>query len=330
LLTANTGTLDFGSVAQGATSAMRTLTYTNRSTGALVPLLANVAAPFAVTANTCAGGVAAGATCSITVTFRPTALGRQVADLALAYDQAGSAARVTLTGTGTVPSSPQTGWWWNAAESGRGLFIERRGDNLLVAGYYYEADGRAAWFIASGPVNGASFSADMRTLRNGQTLTGPYRPGQEQASLGRLTLTFASDSAATLVWPAGTIPLTRYAFGPGAATGIGESGWWWNSAESGRGFSIEVQGRQLFMVGFMYDDAGNPVWYATQGQLTGNSAYAGNWVQYGGGQTLTGTYRPPTVVNGNVGSVRLDWTSTTTATLTLPDGRMVPLVRFLF
>ena len=46
-----------------------------------------------------------------------------------------------------------------------------------------------------------------------------------------------------------------------------QAGWWWNPAESGRGFFLEWQGGQLLMAGYMYDDNGNPVWY-----LSSNSA----------------------------------------------------------
>ena len=43
----------------------------------------------------------------------------------------------------------------------------------------------------------------------------------------------------------------------------GQAGW--NSADSGSGDSIEVQGNNLFFVGFRYDGAGNPVRYYSAG-----------------------------------------------------------------
>jgi hypothetical protein len=38
---------------------------------------------------------------------------------------------------------------------------------------------------------------------------------------------------------------------------------------------VELQGSNLFVVGFMYDDAGRPVWYYTAGPLTDAVAYRG-------------------------------------------------------
>jgi hypothetical protein len=45
---------------------------------------------------------------------------------------------------------------------------------------------------------------------------------------------------------------------------------------------------------------------------------------------MGGAYRPATRTSDNVGSVAIDFTSATTATLTLPDGRRIPLVRQAF
>ena len=32
-----------------------------------------------------------------------------------------------------------------------------------------------------------------------------------------------------------------------------ESGWWWNPAEGGRGYSIEIQDNQLFFAAYSYE-----------------------------------------------------------------------------
>jgi alpha-tubulin suppressor-like RCC1 family protein len=224
--------------------------------------------------------------------------------------------------------SPNTGWWWNSGESGRGFFIERQRDNMFIAGYIYADDGRANWFVASGPMTGNSFTGDMLTARNGQTLLGAYRANAAGPTLGRVVLTFTSDTTATLAWPGGTVSLTRFPFGSGGA-GAPENGWWWNADEPGRGFSVEIQGSTLFMVGFMYDDTGNPIWYLSQGPVA-SGGVTSVWQQVANGQTLTGPYRAPAVVNANAGSMRLTFKSTTSMDLTLPNGRVIALTRFPF
>jgi hypothetical protein len=98
----------------------------------------------------------------------------------------------------------------------------------------------------------------------------------------------------TITWPGGTIPIQRLDFGAGTAAFQPLNGWWWNEAESGRGYSIEVQGDSLFVVAFMYDDAGSPVWYYSAGNMASPTTYEGPWLRFAGGQTITGPYRPPT------------------------------------
>lgn len=165
----------------------------------------------------------------------------------------------------------------------------------------------------------------------GQTLTGPYKSNTPtNLNVGTSTLQFSDASHGTLTWPGGTMPIERFPFGSGTPSFQPESGWWWNEAESGRGFAIEVQGYNLFMAGYMYDSGGNPIWYVSPGGMTSPTLYQGSWLQFANGQTLTGAYQAPSQPPTNVGAVTLQFTSTTTATLTLPDGRQIALTRFLF
>jgi len=93
-------TQDFGTEPINFTSAPQTFTFTNNSTFAESVSLATTTGDFAITSNTC-GSVAGGASCSLTVTFTPTALGARTGVLTV-----GAGAQTltsTLTGTG-VPS----------------------------------------------------------------------------------------------------------------------------------------------------------------------------------------------------------------------------------
>src|SRR5580658_5202911 len=71
------------------------------------------------------------------------------------------------------------------------------------------------------------------------------------------------------------------------------SGYWWNPAESGRGFVIEIQGSQMFMAGFLYAVNGEATWVASVGPMTTPTQYSGQLITYKGGQTLTGAYQAP-------------------------------------
>jgi carboxyl-terminal processing protease len=224
----------------------------------------------------------------------------------------------------------ESGMWWNPAESGRGFTIEVTNSVMVFAAYVYTDSGASQWLLSSGPMTDAStYSGTMQTYRGGQTLSGAYRSAQiASADAGTLKITFADATHATLVWPGGTVPIQKMRFAVGSAPGFKPvPGWWWNPAESGRGFGIEVQGGVLVMTGYMYDDSGAPVWYLSSGALAEPTHYHSQWLAYRGGQTINGTYHPPATPQ-SAGDVDLRFTGATTAVLTLPDGRTIPLSRF--
>lgn len=213
-------------------------------------------------------------------------------------------------------ADPQVGWWWNPAESGRGFFIESQGGIFYMAAYVYADDGRARWLVAGGPnADPNHFSGRLSEYGNGQTLFGTYAAPSAPVDVGAITVDFSDDTHGTLTWPGGVVPIEREIFGTGPATYQPESGWWWNPAESGSGYSIEVQGSNLFFVGFMYDGAGKPVWYYSAGPMKSPTKYAGTLQQYADGQTLTGPYHPPSAP-ATLGSVAIEFTAPDAATLT--------------
>ncbi|MDH5263658.1 MAG: hypothetical protein OEX21_02790 [Betaproteobacteria bacterium] len=235
------------------------------------------------------------------------------------------------------PQPPQKGWWWNPGESGRGYSIEVQGNNLFMATYLYDVSGRATWHVAAGPtsLDGSVFNGQLLSFGNGVTLTGPYRPNARLADAGPVTLTFDDADRGTLVWPGGTVAIQRFGFGTnGPATAAladqPESGWWWGgSGDDGRGFFIEWQGNQAFVAGYMYDAAGNPVWYVAQGAVSNAQSFAGSWMQFANGQSMNGAYRVPSMVNGNVAPLAIQFQGADAATLTLPSGTL-PISRFRF
>jgi hypothetical protein len=243
--------------------------------------------------------------------------------------------RSVTTVPGTLkcePSGPQTGWWWNPSESGRGFGIEVKGLNLFYASFLYDADGRATWYIASGPtsIDGSVFAGDLLQFGGGQTLAGPYKaPGPAQ-TVGSMLLTFNTEKEGTMVWPGGVVPIKRFDFkGVDAPpqVGVPESGWWWNPAESGRGYFIEWQNGTMDMAGFMYDDAGKPVWYLVVADTPDPAVLSSGWTRYANGQTLTGAYKPATLVDANVAPVTIQFDSTTTGTMKLPGNKSIRIER---
>ena len=95
--------ITFGSQVVGSTSAVQTITLNNSGTAALsisgVALTGANSADFAQT-NTCGSSVAAGASCSISVTFKPVAAGALAGSVTVTDNAAGSTQSVSLSGTG--------------------------------------------------------------------------------------------------------------------------------------------------------------------------------------------------------------------------------------
>src|SRR5215211_357907 len=99
--------LAFASQATGTTSAAQSATLTNSGSGTLaissIAVVGANAADYAQT-NTCPATLAAGSSCTISVTFTPTAAGTRTASVTITDDAAGSPRNVALSGTGTSPT----------------------------------------------------------------------------------------------------------------------------------------------------------------------------------------------------------------------------------
>jgi hypothetical protein len=236
-----------------------------------------------------------------------------------------------------APQAPQTGWWWNTAEGGRGYSLEVQGNVVFFAAYLYDVTGRATWTIAAGPtsLDGSLFVGRLESYAGGQSLSGDYHAPGLPGNLGDITLAFNDASHGSLVWPGGTVPIERFNIIP---NGLGttplanqpENGWWWNPQESGRGYFLEWQGNTLFMAGYMYDAAGNPLWYLTTATAANLQSYAATWWQYGNGQTMTGPYVQPQQLSTNVAALTIQFQGPDIGVMTLPGNKTTTIRRYRF
>jgi hypothetical protein len=97
--------LNFGNQGINETSAAKTVTLTNAVTGPLT--ISNIAAstPFAISSTTCGSTLAAGKTCTVSVTFTPTALGAVKGTLSFTDNAPNSPQKASLSGTGVEPAT---------------------------------------------------------------------------------------------------------------------------------------------------------------------------------------------------------------------------------
>jgi hypothetical protein len=98
-LSTSPGSLTFASQALNTTSPAQTVTITNTGTAAAAVSSVAVAGEFTQT-NTCGSSIAAGASCTASVAFRPTASGNRTGTLTVASNATNSPTTVALTGTG--------------------------------------------------------------------------------------------------------------------------------------------------------------------------------------------------------------------------------------
>lgn len=93
----------FGSLDVGVTSAAQSLTLTNSGSAPLNIRSVITTGDFAAT-NTCAASVAPNASCTVNVTFKPTAAGARPGTLTIVDDAISGEVFIALNGTGTTPT----------------------------------------------------------------------------------------------------------------------------------------------------------------------------------------------------------------------------------
>jgi hypothetical protein len=97
------GSLNFGQVKVGATSATQPAQLQNVSASAVAITGASVTAPFVLSSNSCGASLATNSSCQMTVAFAPTQSGASTGQLTVT-DSAGTQT-VQLTGTGAAPAT---------------------------------------------------------------------------------------------------------------------------------------------------------------------------------------------------------------------------------
>jgi hypothetical protein len=94
---------DFGSLDAGVTSGAQSLTITNSGSAPLNIRSITTTGDFAATSS-CAASVAPNASCSVLITFKPTAAGARTGLLTITDDAISGEAFIALSGTGTTPT----------------------------------------------------------------------------------------------------------------------------------------------------------------------------------------------------------------------------------
>ncbi|HEX6503854.1 MAG TPA: choice-of-anchor D domain-containing protein [Terriglobales bacterium] len=100
--------LKFGATVMGKTTSGKIVTLTNTGTGTLNISSITTSGDFHIKTKTCGSTVLASASCTVTVTFSPTAPGSRTGNLTFTDDASNSPQNVPLTGTGVSISLTPT------------------------------------------------------------------------------------------------------------------------------------------------------------------------------------------------------------------------------
>jgi hypothetical protein len=146
----------------------------------------------------------------------------------------------------TTATSPLTGLWWNANESGWGAAITQQSDKIFVAMYVYDAAGTATWYTMLCTVNSATCTGDLLRNKGGVAPTTPWNGSiVSNAKVGTMILQFTSNDAASMSYSldglSATKQITRFVFGPLPPAVPGLAGTWFGAIIETRSNCTQTQ-----------------------------------------------------------------------------------------
>ncbi|HUI98621.1 MAG TPA: hypothetical protein VLY46_00215, partial [Usitatibacter sp.] len=234
---------------------------------------------------------------------------------------------VTASGTSSAPNLPGalSGLWWNPDESGWGIDFTQRGSAIFAAWYTYDAAGNPKWYVASdcagmtgtsGTCTGTLYQVNGPTFF-GTSFTSPT--SSQISSVGTLQVTFTDANTASMSYNVGgisrTVPIVRQPVGAGTGTpAVDYTDLWWNPDESGWGVAMAEQNANIFLAWYVYDNAGDPVWYVASNCSVSGGGCSGTLYSTTGPAFGT-SFDPGQVHVTTVGSVTVTFTDANDAVL---------------
>ena len=231
-------TLAFGSQLLGTPSTAQTATLSNSGNATMnissLVLTGTNASDFAQT-NTCGSSVAAGNSCTISVTFTPTASGTRTASVSITDNASGSPQSVSLTGTGNNPAPTLASLSPASAVAGAGSqTLTLTGTNFLAGSTVtYNGVGHTATFVSATQLTISLSATDQATAGSyAVVVTNPAPGGGTSSALSFAvnnpapTLTSLSPASALAGAGLQTLTLTGTSFVAGSTVtynGVGHT-----------------------------------------------------------------------------------------------------------
>jgi hypothetical protein len=193
-VTAAPSALSFGSQAEGTTSSAQTVTVSNPTSSAASVSSISASGEFAET-NTCGSSIAANGSCTVSVTFTPTAAGTQTGSLTI--NAGGVTDTVSLTGSGTAP-----GPVLNASPGGLSFAATDVGSTSATQAVTVTNSGTTAATVSGVSVTGAfsqTNNCSSIAVNASCTVTVSFKPTASGTNTGTLTVTSNANNSPTTV-----------------------------------------------------------------------------------------------------------------------------------
>lgn len=120
-----------------------------------------------------------------------------------------------LTAPTTWAFTPDSGWWWNPTESGKGFNIEVQRDTVFVATFVYDEAGVPIWYSGSGKLKGNTITLTLLRFDGGQCIGCAYTNPTSSNAVDPVTVQFTSETSGTFTWQGETVPIERFNFALG-------------------------------------------------------------------------------------------------------------------
>jgi len=242
---------------------------------------------------------------------------------------------------GSAQTSPvlKSGTWWNANESGWGLFTIDQGNVIAPGWFTYGPDGKPTWYL----VPGAFLQADGSYSGNVCRFTGvPFAQIMGTAAdpcqvIGTASLRFTGNTALSFQYTVDgvtqTKSLTRFPFAnrdvvcrasatPSRAAATNFSDLWWSGpASEGWGIQMSHVDNSLFATWYTYDTDRKAIFYVGATTRQADGSFTGPLLRQNNGtpfNMINGT--PPSSGATQIGTVTIRFTDGQTATFTYTVG----------
>ncbi len=117
--------------------------------------------------------------------------------------------------------TPESGFWWNPNEAGRGYNIEIQDNVLALSVYAFANGGAATWYTSAGTLQGnARYTGQLDAFTGGQCLSCNYNgfPATQTGAGGPVSIVFNTETTATMTIGGRTFNIERQNFRLGDKT----------------------------------------------------------------------------------------------------------------